>query len=283
MAARRSHAEPCQRVVPDTQTRETRVAGVEQLHLPRRGLDTHRAAAKPSHLGLQIRDTVRLLRGPLSLYAEGLPNEAVEPTPMRAAVVPVLPFQFALGDAMAVVPDSNKLVGKLDVVLGGLSHLTSLPDRHCEGRASFLCSAPNTGVTEPRTPIEDERQATERTAQRDVGPTRVLTDPSRRASKVDLVGAYSNPSDHVERLRSLLDLPRAARPRSTERPAKQAQTRLDPEGVAELVAAYTAGGRVRKLATQFGIHRGTVHNILKRQGVLRSLGVQPEDEGATWS
>jgi DNA invertase Pin-like site-specific DNA recombinase len=83
---------------------------------------------------------------------------------------------------------------------------------------------------------------------------------------VDLVEAYSNHADHVERLRSLLELPQAARPSRSERPPKQAQRRLDPDGVAELVAAYAAGGRVKKLATQFGIHRDTVHNILKRQG-----------------
>lgn len=53
--------------------------------------------------------------------------------------------------------------------------------------------------------------------------------------------------------------------------------RLDPEGVAELVAAYTASGRVKRLATEFGIHRDTVHSILKRRGVLRLPGIQPND------
>jgi DNA-directed RNA polymerase specialized sigma24 family protein len=94
-------------------------------------------------------------------------------------------------------------------------------------------------------------------------------------SWVELVKVYSNHADHVERFRLLLDLPRAATPSSPERTPKQAQRRLDAEGVAELVAAYAAGGRVTKLATQFGIHRDTVHNILKRQGVLRSSGIQP--------
>jgi transposase-like protein len=91
---------------------------------------------------------------------------------------------------------------------------------------------------------------------------------------VELVKAYSNHADHVEGLRSLLDLPGATRPRRPERPPKQAQKRLDPEGVAELVAGYRAGGRVKKLAAEFGIHRDTVHNILKRQGVLRQPGIQ---------
>jgi lambda repressor-like predicted transcriptional regulator len=104
--------------------------------------------------------------------------------------------------------------------------------------------------------------------------------PSHNACEgayVELVKAYSNHADHVERLRSLLDLPRAARLKTPERPPKQAQKRLDPEGIAGLVAAYTAGGRVKKLATEFGIHRDTVHNILTREGVLRPPGIQPQD------
>jgi AraC-like DNA-binding protein len=94
---------------------------------------------------------------------------------------------------------------------------------------------------------------------------------------VDLVQAYSNLPDHVERLRALLDLPPAARPTLSERPAKQAQKRLDADGVARLIAAYQAGGRVKKLATQFVIHRDTVHNILKRQGVLRPQGLRADE------
>jgi lambda repressor-like predicted transcriptional regulator len=94
---------------------------------------------------------------------------------------------------------------------------------------------------------------------------------------VDLVQAYSNLPEHVERLRALLDLPQAARPKRSERPPKQARKRLDVEGVAELVRAYKAGGRVKNLASQFGVHRDTVHNILKRQGVLRRPGIQPND------
>jgi AraC-like DNA-binding protein len=93
---------------------------------------------------------------------------------------------------------------------------------------------------------------------------------------VDLVQAYSNLPDHVERLRALLDLPQAARPTLSERPAKQAQKRLDADGVA-LIAAYQAGGRVKKLATQFVIHRDTVHNILERQGVLRPQGLRADE------
>jgi lambda repressor-like predicted transcriptional regulator len=95
---------------------------------------------------------------------------------------------------------------------------------------------------------------------------------------VDLVRAYSNPSDQVERLRLLLELPRDARRERHQRPPKQAQTRLDPEGVTQLVAGYQAGGRVKQLARQFGIHRLTVSSILQREGVaLRPRGIHPDD------
>jgi lambda repressor-like predicted transcriptional regulator len=95
---------------------------------------------------------------------------------------------------------------------------------------------------------------------------------------VDLVRAYSNPSDQVEHLRALMELPRAVRRERRQRPPKQAQTRLDREEIAHLVAAYQAGGRIKQLARQFGIHRLTVSSILQRQGVtLRSRGIHPDD------
>lgn len=34
---------------------------------------------------------------------------------------------------------------------------------------------------------------------------------------------------------------------------------------------------MRELAGQFGIHRQTVSDILKREGVLRAPGIQPDD------
>jgi DNA invertase Pin-like site-specific DNA recombinase len=94
---------------------------------------------------------------------------------------------------------------------------------------------------------------------------------------VQLVKAYSNPSDHVERLRRLLDLPRAARPKAADRASKQAQKRLDAEEVDQLVAAHLAGAGVKKLADLFGVHRDTVRHILKRNGALRRRGIRPED------
>lgn len=55
------------------------------------------------------------------------------------------------------------------------------------------------------------------------------------------------------------------------------QKRLDSREVAELVAAYEAGDEAKKLSSRFGIHRAMVHEILKRQGVVRRTAIQPED------
>lgn len=109
--------------------------------------------------------------------------------------------------------------------------------------------------------------------QADQGPN----GPSRRASKVGREKAYSNPCDQAKRLRSLLELPRAAESRAPRRPAKQAQNRLGPEEVDRLVAAHKAGVGVMELAARFGIHRGTVSDILRREGALRAPGIQPDD------
>jgi lambda repressor-like predicted transcriptional regulator len=94
---------------------------------------------------------------------------------------------------------------------------------------------------------------------------------------VDLVGAYSNPCDLVKHLQSLLELPRAARSRAPRRAAKQVQKRLAPDEVARLVEAHQAGAGVKELAREFGIHRETVSNILRREGALRAPGIQPDE------
>jgi hypothetical protein len=61
---------------------------------------------------------------------------------------------------------------------------------------------------------------------------------------VDLVQAYSNLPDHVERLRALPDLPQAVSPTRPERPPKQGRKgALGPDAEAVLVATYQAGGR----------------------------------------
>lgn len=58
---------------------------------------------------------------------------------------------------------------------------------------------------------------------------------------------------------------------------KQAQKRLDGEEVDRLVAAHLAGAGVKELSVRFGIHRATVSEILRREGVLRAPGIQPDD------
>jgi lambda repressor-like predicted transcriptional regulator len=89
--------------------------------------------------------------------------------------------------------------------------------------------------------------------------------------------AYSNPSDQVEHLRSLLELPQGARRERRQRPPKQAQTRLSADQVDQLVAAHRGGVGVKKLAVRFGIHRDTVHNLLVREGAFRRRGIHPGD------
>ena len=49
----------------------------------------------------------------------------------------------------------------------------------------------------------------------------------------------------------------------------QAQKRLDPGQVARLIADYEAGEPVNDLAVAYGIHRSTVLDHLKRQGIRR--------------
>jgi transposase len=46
---------------------------------------------------------------------------------------------------------------------------------------------------------------------------------------------------------------------------------LTPDEVSELVAEYEAGMPVRALAARFGLHRGTVLQVVKRSGVTRRL------------
>ena len=62
-----------------------------------------------------------------------------------------------------------------------------------------------------------------------------------------------------------------------ERSVKQAQRRLGPDAEAVLVATYQAGGKVKRLAAEFGVHRTTASAILKRHGVLRPPGIPPDD------
>lgn len=55
---------------------------------------------------------------------------------------------------------------------------------------------------------------------------------------------------------------------------RQRQVRLTAAQVDELVAAYGAGSSVRELVEQFGVHRTTVLDHLKRRGVPRRPNVR---------
>jgi DNA-binding CsgD family transcriptional regulator len=51
------------------------------------------------------------------------------------------------------------------------------------------------------------------------------------------------------------------------RTRKQLPLRLQQPEIEELLAQYQAGATIYELAAQFGIHRETVSNLLKRNGV----------------
>ena len=94
---------------------------------------------------------------------------------------------------------------------------------------------------------------------------------------MDLLKVYSNHPDQVKRLRSLLNLPRVRKSDEPVRLSKRPLTRLNPDQIAELVAAYQAGGKVQELATRFGIHRFTVTRLLQQEGAHRPRGLQSDD------
>lgn len=88
------------------------------------------------------------------------------------------------------------------------------------------------------------------------------------------MGRYSNPgSEKISQLRALRS--QCPPPPSSEvhhaARSKQKQTRLRPEEVDLVVAAYQAGSTRAEVATQFGIHKNTVTDHLERRGVPRRL------------
>ena len=85
---------------------------------------------------------------------------------------------------------------------------------------------------------------------------------------VELLGRYSN-QNIVTRLRQILagegrDNP----PAPPTRPTRRNQS-LNPDQVRELLTAYGAGTPIDRVADDFGIHRTTALNIVKREGVPR--------------
>jgi hypothetical protein len=93
--------------------------------------------------------------------------------------------------------------------------------------------------------------------------------------RVEVMGSYSNPSV-VSRLQRLLagqDTDRVS-DRSTSivsRKRKQAQVRLGPDGVAELVRAYQAGNTLEEVAAKFGVYVRTAAAHLDAKASLSGV------------
>lgn len=78
---------------------------------------------------------------------------------------------------------------------------------------------------------------------------------------------FSNRSGQGKRIGRLLQ-PGAARPKSSENQTRRrVRIRLNDIQVDELLVAYRSGRTTYQLATQFGIHRTTVSNLLLREAV----------------
>lgn len=94
---------------------------------------------------------------------------------------------------------------------------------------------------------------------------------------VGLVEAYSKKSVDAARFRKLAVL---AEVRAvTERTVPRQARRLTPVEVAEFCEAYRRGGNVREWARKFDVHRSTLHEIVRRQGLERLPGiVTPEQK-----
>jgi transposase-like protein len=86
------------------------------------------------------------------------------------------------------------------------------------------------------------------------------------------MGRYSNLCEQGERLRSLLEMVPSGPPKPISRTHRQIQRRLRGNEIEQLVAGYQAGATVYELAEQFGVHRGTVSDVLERRGVARRFG-----------
>jgi hypothetical protein len=84
------------------------------------------------------------------------------------------------------------------------------------------------------------------------------------------MGRYSNLCDQGERIQDLLEMtpegPRLPLPQT-----RQVHVRLLGPQLDLLVQTYRDGSTVYELATEFGVHRNTVSEILKRVGVPRRL------------
>ena len=85
---------------------------------------------------------------------------------------------------------------------------------------------------------------------------------------VELLRRYSNHADQMKRLRKLLELPIRKSPEPVRRQIRLRRYLAETEEF-ELLAGYESGQTLYQLASQFGIHRDTVSQLLERHGVAR--------------
>ena len=83
---------------------------------------------------------------------------------------------------------------------------------------------------------------------------------------VDLLQVLSSPTPQFRSLLSL-NLPMGGAPTDAERRRIQRQVRLSAADINHLVRIYQGGATIMELAKRFGIHRTTVMDHLRRQGV----------------
>jgi hypothetical protein len=97
---------------------------------------------------------------------------------------------------------------------------------------------------------------------------------------VELLRRYSNQTDVLSELMTVLTLPTQTRDPGLCKP-RQKQRRLGELEQLELVNAYRAGDSVYGLADRFGIARQTVSAVLERHGVARRYRIlTPQDVDA---
>jgi lambda repressor-like predicted transcriptional regulator len=95
---------------------------------------------------------------------------------------------------------------------------------------------------------------------------------------VELVRLYSNREAWLETVQLLLARATSARRPNGRAVSRQNQIRLDPHQAAALAAGYRDGMTIKELAQQYGVHRTTVTELLRRHGVeLRQPGLAPEN------
>lgn len=86
---------------------------------------------------------------------------------------------------------------------------------------------------------------------------------------MEVLRRYSNLRDQGERVQVVREMTPAGPKGAKVRTSRQAQRRLSPAKVGELVTQYQAGAQIKELATHFDVNRDTVFSILNRRQVVR--------------